>query len=281
MNDSTSPILIIGMHRSGTSLLARLLESAGVFLGAHLDRHHESRLHSRINKRILSASACNWANPAGIDLCLLDVDGKDRSLRFVDACHQTFSARADCRAQREHGRWGFKDPKTTLTLSVWLARYPSAHVVHIHRHGLDVALSLRQRAMSRRSPEYINDHPARLLRQGARMGRDLFDGRCQNLTANLCLWDQYLSLASQYRQQCSHAGWHEVNYQSMLASPETTLSPIFKALELPPPDQETLSAINSDRALAWTGSNDPVFKHWLADEATEISARLTAHGYQL
>lgn len=281
MSTETSPILIIGMHRSGTSLLARLVESAGVFLGARLDRHHESRLHSQINKRILGAYACNWANPSGIDLCLLDQDGLNRSLRFVEACHHTVSARADRRARRQSGTWGFKDPKTTLTLPVWLARYPQARVVHIRRHGLDVALSLRQRAQSRRSPEYIDDHPARLLRQGERMGRALYDGRCANLAANLALWDQYLSLAQCYREQCRYGRWHDIGYEDLLTSPEATLTPLCAALELPAPEPEQMMAFESSRALAWSRSSDPALKDWLSDQSEAVSARLGAHGYTL
>lgn len=43
------PVIIIGMHRSGTSLVARLLDVLGLFLGKYKDENHEARLFISIN----------------------------------------------------------------------------------------------------------------------------------------------------------------------------------------------------------------------------------------
>ena len=37
-----SPLLITGMHRSGTSLLVEILEKNGIFFGAYQDHNRES-----------------------------------------------------------------------------------------------------------------------------------------------------------------------------------------------------------------------------------------------
>ena len=36
------PIIIIGMHRSGTTLLSKLLEKCGVFMGTKKEENNES-----------------------------------------------------------------------------------------------------------------------------------------------------------------------------------------------------------------------------------------------
>lgn len=36
------PVIIIGMHRSGTSMLTRVLQRAGLFMGEHREENDES-----------------------------------------------------------------------------------------------------------------------------------------------------------------------------------------------------------------------------------------------
>jgi len=45
--------------------------------------------------------------------------------------------------------WGWKDPRNTLTLRLWLDLFPEARVIHVIRSGIDVALSLHRRAAQR------------------------------------------------------------------------------------------------------------------------------------
>jgi hypothetical protein len=41
--------------------------------------------------------------------------------------------------------WGWKDPRNSITLPVWLKLFPDARVIHIVRNGVDVAESLYRR----------------------------------------------------------------------------------------------------------------------------------------
>lgn len=43
--------------------------------------------------------------------------------------------------------WGWKDPRNTITLPIWLELFPNAKILHIRRHGVDVAQSLRKREL--------------------------------------------------------------------------------------------------------------------------------------
>ena len=61
------PIIVTGMHRSGTSLVSRLLISNNVFLGSKIDVNYESVYFQRINKWILSCNGSTWDNPISLN----------------------------------------------------------------------------------------------------------------------------------------------------------------------------------------------------------------------
>jgi len=48
-----SPIIIIGMSRSGTSMLTRMLDELGLFVGKKLTKNHEALFFRKINDWLL------------------------------------------------------------------------------------------------------------------------------------------------------------------------------------------------------------------------------------
>jgi hypothetical protein len=140
-------VCILGMHRSGTSLTARLLNLLGVNLGpeAHLVEpasdnpagFWEHRRIFRINKQILLRFGGHsheppvfppgWESSPELD------DLRQRARAIV---HEDFSTAA---------LWGWKDPRTCLTVPFWQGILPSMEYVICVRHPLAVARSLRER----------------------------------------------------------------------------------------------------------------------------------------
>ena len=57
------PVIVIGMHRSGTSLIVKVLEKLGVFMGADQEHNGESLFFNTINEWILNQSHIRWDNP--------------------------------------------------------------------------------------------------------------------------------------------------------------------------------------------------------------------------
>lgn len=51
------------MHRSGTTLVTRMLMELGVFMGATRDRYGESRFHQHVNRQLMLAAGATWATP--------------------------------------------------------------------------------------------------------------------------------------------------------------------------------------------------------------------------
>ena len=146
----SDPIVILGMHRSGTSFLVRALNLSGLWLGQERELgtvegrasqgnpkgNYENRTAMAINDAILAASGGAWFRPPD-SLVTSDIDGR-RISQFCDLLERS----------RPAGflRWGWKDPRTLLTLDAWLnALRRPIFVVGTFRHPLAVARSLQAR----------------------------------------------------------------------------------------------------------------------------------------
>jgi GT2 family glycosyltransferase len=172
-----APLVITGMHRSGTSLVASWLAAAGVDLGA----------------RLLAADA---GNPTGYfeDLGFLDLDRRmlreavpegeaghpdwgwtesERLDRGRFAAHRE-AARALIAAAQDRpgpgGPWGWKDPRTTLLLDFWDDLLPEARYILLYRFPWEVADS-----MQRLGADVFLDHPGYAYRIWAFYNRHLLD----------------------------------------------------------------------------------------------------------
>ena len=149
-----APVIIIGMHRSGTSMLARALSELGVFMGRRRTRNEECLWTNKINYWIFAQASATWERPEGMDTLLKDPDLCHMICDYIQgiasgpACMRYLGLRRYARYGslfRVTEPWGWKDPRNTFTLPLWLTLFPNAKVVHIIRHGVDVAQSLRNR----------------------------------------------------------------------------------------------------------------------------------------
>jgi len=135
----TSPIAVLGMHRSGTSCLTGLLEDAGVWLGDvsksdpfNRKGNQERREIAQLHDRVLADNGALWdAPPAG--------DCRWPTQRVAELR----AILSDYPADR---RWGIKDPRACFTVSGWLQERPDLRLVGTFRHPAAVAASLRKRA---------------------------------------------------------------------------------------------------------------------------------------
>jgi hypothetical protein len=141
------PVLLVGgMHRSGTSLVASLCESAGLAIGERLVEPHASNPLGhfedvdfyRFHEQVLSDNA---RVPAGYD--------PSDTVPFVSDRRRA-EAGALLAARRGGGRpWGWKDPRTILFLDFWLEMLPEAKYLFVVRHPWQVADSLARRGDAR------------------------------------------------------------------------------------------------------------------------------------
>lgn len=146
----SDPVVVLGMHRSGTSFLVRTLNLAGLWLGGDDELHtiegrakignpkgnYENKEGIAINDAILTRSGGAWHNPPQ----RLHANADDAA-RIIALCHTL-----EKEQPAGYLRWGWKDPRTVLTLNVWLgALKREIFIVGSYRHPSAVARSLAAR----------------------------------------------------------------------------------------------------------------------------------------
>jgi hypothetical protein len=151
-----APLIILGMHRSGTSVVARWLRTCGFDIGQELlesgpgnrDGHFEDLAFLRLHNRILNANrslarrAANRVLKYEYNYHVMPGRRLHVSPRFYRAAEQLIAER------RATGRqWGWKEPRTCLFLRMWKELLPGARAVVVFRHYASVVDSLWRREL--------------------------------------------------------------------------------------------------------------------------------------
>ena len=198
-------VCVIGMHRSGTSAVMRLLNLAGLDLGDdgslelkgpdNPTGYWELRALREINDELLARWNATWSDPPNPDWIhaseIADLRARAR---------ETLS-----NLQSGTGPWGWKDPRTSVTLPFWKELLPRQEYVLCVRNPLSVAASLKAR-----------------------------DG--MPLEHALNLWSEYTGAALEYTQAEHRV---IVNYESLMTNWKSTLRRIVENLglaDLEPPE---------------------------------------------
>jgi hypothetical protein len=142
----TMPVAVAGMHRSGTSLVAKILHLAGLYLGPeddisgpapdNLDGFWENARFVKLNDQVLGSGGGGWDCPRS-----LPEDWSERDEYFG------LQGKAELLVAEFHGRepWGWKDPRNSFTLPFWRNLLPDLPVVVPLRNPLEVVASLQRR----------------------------------------------------------------------------------------------------------------------------------------
>lgn len=173
------PIIIIGMHRSGTSLVAKLLNDGGVDMGHHREHNEESLPFLNVNEQVFRECGMTWLTPGIIPTGkTLPHSAMSMYVNHFELDPEDFKWAGKPRNKLimwlHNKPWGFKDPRNSFTLHLWLKLFPKARVIHVVRHPAAVADSLRRR----------NKIPG-----------EVHDERLNDLNFNLNLWKQYVESA--------------------------------------------------------------------------------------
>lgn len=135
-----SVVIMTGMHRSGTSLTASLLQSAGIEIGDRLmgqnkgndQGHFEDLDFVEFHQDVLQSQgicAAGWTNNTVIKV----------QQQYLAIAQNLILARQD------KVIWGWKDPRTTLFLDFWHQQIPDAKFVFVFRSPWEVVDSLFRR----------------------------------------------------------------------------------------------------------------------------------------
>jgi hypothetical protein len=260
------PIILFGMHRSGTSLVARVLDELGLFQGDELQEDHESTYFLGVNDMLLRRAGASWDQPGALRELLKNRDAFAHTLRCLRDDLSSgwqiseYLGPAWLPQQRTLSTldrpWGWKDPRTVFTLPLWLRLFPGARLVYVSRNGVDVAASLRRREvkeLARRVREYRKK--ATQLSSHSMLQRAGFKGsaRCLTLEGAFSLWEEYVAeaeaaLAAVPNQRLV------LNYEQFVADPKGQLPGLaeFCGLDAQADAVERAAAgVNAGRANAF------------------------------
>lgn len=132
-------LIILGMHRSGTTLTAEWLQRCGLHIGERLsypwsprpEGLYEDKDFVELHKEMLHRNHATHLLERALQL-QTDERDRQRALALVEA-------------RRGFPNWGWKDPRTALFLPFWHELLPSARYLIVYRHYTQVVDSLHRR----------------------------------------------------------------------------------------------------------------------------------------
>jgi len=269
------------MHRSGTSLLAEMLRQAGVFMGWRRDVHCEPHYIRQLNDWLLFQSGGSWDYPTPLADFLRDQHSVGLAADYVDlrlrspASVQFWGRYA--LSLPESIPWGWKEPRTTVTLPVWQQVFPAARYINVMRHGVDVAASLVTRhgeSQDQRTRVFARHRP--LYRLFSRRGGFSESYRCSTLAGAMAVWEEYCQACQQHLDGCTQPCL-EVRYERLLSEPLLELQRIIEFLELEVPEPRLrgiAGEANPARAFAYRRNEQA------AEFSRSVASRLSAFGYE-
>ena len=131
-------LIILGMHRSGTSLTAQWLAACGLDLGDKLLRasasnrkgHYEDMLFLNFHEKVLAARGLDWKTVRA-------------QVRFTPSERE--EAKGILRTKAEKPKFGWKEPRTVFFTEAWNALLEGPHYLIVYRTPEAVTASLFRR----------------------------------------------------------------------------------------------------------------------------------------
>lgn len=283
---SVPPVIVIGMHRSGTSMVTRMLRRLGLFLGKQRDSHDESEFFMGLNQWLLQQCGGAWDHPKPIDDLIIHPTVRALYTDYLQYMLWT-RGRIQFLGWKEvlQGRnlfdmqkpWGWKDPRNTFTLPLWLDIFPHAKIIHIYRHGLDVARSLQKREREQvRISARLHERRKWLYWMYSKKNGFLDSPRCLSLPRGVQLWDMYMERATEH-VEAREAHAYALQYEAFLANPARILKEMIDFCGLNATKASVMSCVeNVDESRAFAYRKDTSF-----NMASEMRPILQKYGYDL
>lgn len=268
------PIIVIGAHRSGTSLVASMLASLGVYMGrqaleytqasgasppTEVHGNQEARPFYAVNEQLLSRADSGWNHVEPFLERRDDPSFSTSATRLMQL--STFGPLRwdylDLMPRKEGTTWGWKDPRNSLTLPYWLRLFPGATVLHVRRELDAVASSLHRRAhdwaslpppaptMGRKLRAAMADPVAGMGALARRAGilppLTPMPDPCLELSHCQRLAHEYLSQCFRHRGRGGY--FLEIQYEALVKSPEAQLEALVGFCRTSPSQRQQAAAL--------------------------------------
>lgn len=231
-----NPLIILGMHRSGTSMLSRYIDEIGYFTGVDKQQDNESLTFIKINNWILRQYNATWDNPYNYKFKNTHINEiiKKTIKKYLNSVFRfnflgNFFFKNPSKGQTF--RWGWKDPRTSITLDFWLELFAQPTLIHIYRNPLDVAQSLKQREINHKKKYTLSK--IGFIKELFLIGKPgyQFSTRVENIEEGYALWKEHLksiyNLEEKYKLKILH-----ICYEDFLENPMLIMKRIANYLEI-------------------------------------------------
>ncbi|SIR56316.1 sulfotransferase family protein [Halanaerobium kushneri] len=207
MRKEIKTVVVLGMHRSGTSMTSAILEKLGINMGedklgataTNPIGHFEDKMFLDLNRKILNDAGGSWDNPPSKD-SILNLKNK-----YKKEIKELLSNKIE--------NWGWKEPRTSLTIDLYYPFLSNTYFVYCKRDEDDVAASLKKR----------NDMA---LEVGKKL-KFIYDSRVE----------EFLNKIDDNRKII-------FDYDEVLKSPEEEIEKLIKIIDLNVSDKEYDEALN-------------------------------------
>jgi len=276
-----APFVVIGMHRSGTSLVSRILDKSGIMMGRDLQSDHESKFFIELNKWIYQNAGADWARPKALEELIDYAPARKQveeylRIRIASSSSKKFSGQNLNNGLFDmNSKWGWKDPRNGPSLPIWKDIWPEMYVIHVVRHGVDVAASLHSRSLKNwtedegRFKKWVKMYKWRSSKSPIRKGQ-----RAATLPHAIEFWAEQMEVEKKVLQRFENV--LEIRYEDLLTDPSVILKKIWNYIGKE--DDEKLLAeiegmVDHSRAFAYRQNRE------LTAFAQENEAILERFGY--
>ncbi len=257
------PVIILGMHRSGTTMITKFLEELGIFFGDKKDDNNESLYFYKINYWIFRigiskpdyphnlqymSPECRTVVLNGLDYYMSSIKrhnylGKGNALKYKDIRDVDF-------------RWGWKEPKNTFTVDFWKELFPNAKIIHIYRNPIDCAASYMKRDIKRRNAFDIS-WKKKLKRYFMIAHKYHQNFRIKNIADGYDLWREYVTKAFSLEEEFGD-NMFAFKYEDFIDRPFEGLKQLVAFLELKDIDDDQIRSViqNVDASRKYSFVND-------------------------
>jgi hypothetical protein len=267
-------------------MVARMLEDMGLFVGERKMADHEPYFFLGLNDWLLHQCGGAWDHPEPIEHLLRNDEVRGLVVDYLRQLMKTPRAVSYLgwtgylryrTPQRLDTPWGWKDPRNTYTLPIWLDLFPEARVIHVYRHGVDVANSLKVREKRVQSRAKALHEKRNSLMYGLWPKRGGFAAslRCSSLEGGFTLWESYIKQA-RVHTSCLEERAMEIKYEDFLVEPQNHLASLASFCGLSVTGsaiKKVASRVKKDRAYHYR--EDPELRAF----AGRVAERLAKQGY--
>lgn len=251
------PVIILGMHRSGTTMITKLLENLGLFVGAEKEMNNEALFFWNINNWIFDLHTATpekpynlrYKNPACEKVIIESLEffiQSSKRKQYLGNFASNYHSIKDVDFP-----FGWKDPKNTFTIHFWKQIFPNPKIIHIYRNPIDSVSSYIERDLELKNK--FDWNWKKKLKRDFLISKNFHQNfRLYNLEEGFNLWEEYVSHALELKHQFNE--YIEIKYEDFLASPSEKTRQLIAFCGLSADEnkiQKAIDTVNPERAYAF------------------------------